>query len=93
MGFADNAVQDGVGDGRFGDVLVPFSDRELADDDGAAAFVAVFEDLEQKELDGVGNGLKAKVVEDKQGSFSELVEPLDDGAVGPAPERFVHRSG
>ena len=39
----DKAVQDGIGQGRIADGLVPMLDRELAGDDRGAAAVAVFE--------------------------------------------------
>ena len=43
----DKAVQDGIGQGRIADGLVPVFDRELAGDDHGAAAVAIFEDLQQ----------------------------------------------
>ena len=45
MGLGDEPVQDRVGDGGFGDVLVPFGDWKLGHDDGAGPFVTVFEEL------------------------------------------------
>jgi len=78
MGLRDEAIQDGIGHGGFVDVLMPFADGELAHDDGGGAFVAVFQDLEQQEFDGVGDGLEAEVVEDEQAGFFESVEPLDN---------------
>jgi hypothetical protein len=46
MGLRDEPIEDGIGDGGLGDVFVPFADRKLGHDDGASAFVAVFEELE-----------------------------------------------
>ena len=46
MGFGDDTVENSVGYGGFGDVVVPLGYGELADGDGTGAFVAVFEDLE-----------------------------------------------
>ena len=43
----DQAVEDGVSEGRVADDLVPGVDRELAGDDGGLAAVSVFENLEQ----------------------------------------------
>jgi len=42
-----DTVEDGVGDGRVAQVLVPFGGRELAGDDGGAAGVPIFDDLEE----------------------------------------------
>jgi hypothetical protein len=45
MGLRNESVQDGISDGGLSDILVPFTDRKLRDDDGSGAFVAVFEEL------------------------------------------------
>src|SRR5256885_5882382 len=47
MGVVDEPVEDGVGDGRIGDGLVPVIDRELAGHDGRAAIVPIVDDLQQ----------------------------------------------
>lgn len=47
VGVVDEAVEDGVGDGRLAQGLVPVADRELARDDGAPAPVAIVDQLEQ----------------------------------------------
>ena len=43
----DEAVEDGVGEGRVSDDVVPLLDRELAGDEGRADAVPVLEDFEQ----------------------------------------------
>ena len=43
----DEPVEDGVGDGRVGDHLVPVIDRQLAGHDGRAAIVPVVDNLQQ----------------------------------------------
>lgn len=47
MGVVDEPVQDGVGQGRVPDGLVPMLDRELTGDDGRASAMSVLEDLKQ----------------------------------------------
>ena len=47
MGVVDEAVEDSVSVGRISDHLVPRRDRQLAGDEGGAAPVTLFEDLEQ----------------------------------------------
>ena len=42
-----NAVEDGIGEGRVADGLVPVLDGQLACDDCGGAAVAVFEDFQQ----------------------------------------------
>ena len=53
MGVVDEAIEDGIGQGRVADDIVPLLDRQLAGDDGGAAPVAVLLDLQQfAPLDG-----------------------------------------
>jgi len=47
MGIVDDAVEDGVGDGRFADDVVPAIDRDLAGDEGGAAAAALLDDLQE----------------------------------------------
>ena len=47
MGVVDQAVEYGVGEGRFADEVVPAVDRELAGDQGGGATVAVVDDFQQ----------------------------------------------
>ena len=47
VGVVDEPVEDGVGDGRIGDRLVPVIDRQLAGHDGRAAVVPIVDDLQQ----------------------------------------------
>ena len=46
VSVVDEAVEDGVGDCRISEVVVPLFDRDLARDDGRARGVAVLKDLE-----------------------------------------------
>ena len=66
MGVVDEAVEDGVGVGRVADHLVPFVDGELAGDDGGAAAVAFFEDLEEIVAGAGVERFEAPVVEDEE---------------------------
>jgi hypothetical protein len=47
IGIVYEAIEDGVGDGRISDDLVPSVDRNLAGDDGRAPLVAILDDLEE----------------------------------------------
>ena len=66
MGIVDDAVEDGVGEGGIADHIVPAVDWELTGDQGSAAAVAFFGDLEQvMPLFGT-EGFEAPVVEDEE---------------------------
>lgn len=80
----DEAVEDGVSCGRVGrEYLVPVGDRDLADDDGGLASVAVLNELHEIEHLLVVESLQAEVVDDEQVRGSELVEASVDGCRGP----------
>jgi len=50
MGVVDEPVQDGVGQGRVADDVVPAINRHLAGDDQRPGIVAIFDDLQQVAL-------------------------------------------
>ena len=64
VSIVDEAVEDGVGDGRIGDDIVPIFDRHLAGDDGRSALVAIvcvsasnLDPFRRPRLTPVGKGL------------------------------------
>ena len=66
VGVVDEAVEDGVGDGRIGNDLVPLLDRHLAGDDGRSALVAIVDDFEEIAPLLAGERSEAPIVEDEQ---------------------------
>src|SRR5215470_10740792 len=66
MSVMDDAVEDGVGEGRFADQIVPAVDRDLAGDQRGAAAVAVLDDLQQVVTLLGTERLKTPVVEDQE---------------------------
>jgi hypothetical protein len=48
MGIVDDPVEDGIGKGRLVNRVMPAIDRDLAGDQGAAAAIAVFANLEDE---------------------------------------------
>ena len=66
MGVVDEPVEDGVGDGRVGDHLVPVIDRQLAGHDGRAAIVPIVDDLKQVAALILRQGCEPPVVEDQE---------------------------
>ena len=88
----DEAVEDGVGDGGMGDVVVPVFDGQLAGDDGRSSAVPVFEDLEHVASLLIGHRRKAPVVEYEYVDLGELGEQADVGAVGVCEAEFLEES-
>lgn len=75
MGVVHDAIEDGVGDGRLGDDVVPAVDRNLAGDQGGASTTALFNDLQQIAALVGAERFEAEVVEDEQ---ADLAEPLHE---------------
>jgi hypothetical protein len=55
-------IQDGIGDRRLTEGLVPQSNRELAGHDGGAALYAIFDDFEEIASLLIREGLQSKIV-------------------------------
>jgi hypothetical protein len=66
VGVVNEAVEDGVGEGRIADDLAPLLDRNLAGDDRRSTLMAVFEDFEEIALFGLGERRQAPVVQDQE---------------------------
>src|SRR5215467_9045259 len=66
MSVMDDAVEDGVGKGRFADQIVPAVDWDLAGDQRGAAAVTVLDDLQQVVTLLRAERLETPVVEDQQ---------------------------
>ena len=74
MGVVDEAIEDGVGEGRITDCGVPGVDRQLAGDDGRGAAMSVIHDLEEiAPLLGC-KGREAPIVEDEELDAGEVLE-------------------
>jgi hypothetical protein len=78
MGVMDEAVEDGIGDASAAEELVPVADRELGSDNGGPGTVALLESLEEILLFPVGEGCKAKVIDQDD---RDLREPLQQPIV------------
>ena len=75
------AVQDGIGDGRLSDELVPHGDGDLGGHDGALDTHPILKDLVEKQAALVVQGLQAEVVEDEQILLGDALEFLHMGVV------------
>jgi hypothetical protein len=75
MRVVHEAIEDGVGQGRLADHVVPAADRDLAGDQGRGAAAAVLDDLEEIAALLGGHGLRPPVVEDQQVDTGPVEEP------------------
>src|SRR5580704_5286691 len=62
----DEAIEDGVGERRAADDLMPLLDRKLAGDDGRSALVTILEDFEEIALLRFGEDRQTPIVEDQE---------------------------
>ncbi len=81
VGGVDDAVEDGVGERRIADDLVPTIDRQLAGDDERASVVAVLDDLQEIAAVLGIELLRAPVVEDEKIDAGERAQELGVAAV------------
>jgi len=63
------AVEDGAGEGRIADHVVPVIDGHLARDDGGSLLIAVLDDLQEIAALPVTKLLRPPVFEDEQVNF------------------------
>ncbi len=74
MGVVDESVEYGVCQCGIADGLMPMLDRELTGDDGGAAAMAVFEDLQQIAALRWSEDGQAPVIEDQDVQFGDSLE-------------------
>ena len=69
MGSVQQPIQEGVGDGRIADGVVPFLHRDLTGDDGRSDPVTILDHLEQ---------VAALAVSDRRDDQRQLLLPVGD---------------
>src|SRR4249920_3273763 len=74
MGVVHEPIENGVGDGRICDCLVPVIDRQLAGHNGRAAVVPILDDLKDVATLLLGEGGEAPIVEDQQLDACQALE-------------------
>lgn len=74
MGIVDNPVEDGVGDGRLTDHIVPLSDGQLSGDQGGFSSVALFEDFKKIEALLIVEAVGTPIIEEQQLDASKFVD-------------------
>ena len=93
MGVVHQAVEDGVGDGRIGDHLVPVFDVDLTGHDGAAAALPVIEDLQQIPALVRRHVGQAPVVEDQQLAAGYGFEKTRMAAIAARQRQGIEQPG
>lgn len=81
VGIVNKAVEDGVGERRIADHVVPMIDGHLTGDDRGTLLVAIFDDLQEIAALLVVELLRPPVVEDEQVGSGERLEDLRVAAV------------
>ena len=77
----NEAVEDGVREGRIADDLAPLLDRNLAGDDRRGALMAVLQDFEEIALFGLCERRQTPVVQDQELDARETFEQAAIAAV------------
>ena len=78
----DEAVEDGVGDRRIADDLIPAIDRHLAGEEDRPGIVAIFDDLEEIATLVGAERLGSPIVEDEEVDAGDLAQELGVATVG-----------
>ena len=92
MGVVDEPIEDGVGDGRVGDDLVPVVDRQLAGHDGRTAIVPVVDDLQEVATLILRQGGEPPIVEDQDLDSCQALEQPGVTAVAACQRQGIKQS-
>jgi hypothetical protein len=88
----DEAVENGVGDGRIAEVSLSLMDGQLAGDQSRAAIVAIVKDFEQIASVGGGHGGESPVIKDEQLAFSDFAHQRWTTSVSACERDFFQQS-
>ena len=93
MRIVDDTVEDGVGESRFTDDIVPLLQRQLAGDQDGGVVVSVLDDFHEiAPLIGVET-VRAPIVEDQEVRLGEGPEQVGVASVGAAGFEFREHPG
>ena len=93
MCVVDESVKNGVGQGWVADAFVPVFEGHLCGDEGGAAVVSVFGDLEEVSSLFVRQEGCCPVVEDEEVCFGERIEEFGVASVAFGAGEFAEESG
>ena len=88
----DEAVEDGIGDCRIDDDLVPMIDGELAGHDCRAAAVAIVDDFEQVAALLGGQRCQPPIVEDQKLDTGEALEEAYIASIAACQRKCVEQA-
>ena len=81
IGIVDDAIEDGVGEGRLADDIVPLVEGKLAGDERRAVAIAILDDLHQIAPLVGGEPVRSPVVEDQQIGLDQRAEQAREATV------------
>jgi len=93
VSVVDQAIEDGVGDGRIGDDLVPLLDRHLAGDHGRTALMAVIDHFEKIAALLAGERGESPVIEDEKIDARERLEQASIASVATGEREGLEQPG
>src|SRR5947208_182267 len=93
MGVVDDPIEDGVGEGRLADQVVPAVDRALAGDQGGAAAVAFFDDFQHVVALLGPKRLEAPIVEDQELDAAERAHQARVAAIAAGEREITEHAG
>ena len=91
VGAVHEPVEDGVGEGRIAEVVVPMLNRKLAGDERGAGADTIVEQFEQVGALARAHRGDGEVVDQDEVDFSDGGEALAEAAVGVADAEFVEQ--
>jgi len=93
MGVVDQAVKDGIGDGRISDLFVPVIHRELTGDNGGGMTVPLLDDLQEVSSFGIGHGGEPEIVNHQDMGLGEFVDGLAIASVSLGQRHLIGELG
>ena len=93
IGVVDDAIEDGVGEGRLADDIVPLVEGELAGDERRAAAIAVLDDFHQIAPLVGDKPVRSPVIEDQQIGLDQGAEQAGEATVTVASSRSANNRG
>ena len=88
----EQAIADGVGDGRIAEMVVPLRDGDLAGEERGSVAVAVLDDLEEIPALEVADWRHPPVVEDEHVDAGKAREQPRIGAIGTSKRQLVEEA-
>lgn len=89
----DDAIQNGVGECRLADDVMPRINGQLAGDHGRSAAVSLLDDLHQIAALCCGQPVGAPVVEDQQLGFRDATEQAGKATITMGQFKFLKEAG